>query len=60
MDTLTEKTLETAFYESVEVFKNKNDLASCIARYTADHSHLDMERFHFHYSGIHTATHLVN
>ena len=48
---IMKKTLETAGYENIKVEQNISDVKSCIERYIAKHSLLEMERFHFHYSG---------
>ena len=48
---IMDKTLETAGYKNVQVMQNISDVKSCLARYKAEHPLLEMERFHFHYSG---------
>ena len=46
-----EKTFETAGYKNIKVMQNISDIESCVARYKAEHQLLEMERFHFHFSG---------
>ena len=47
-----EKTLVTAGYKDVKVVQNVSDIESCLRRYKVDNQLQEVERIHFHYSGI--------
>ena len=46
-----EKTLATAGYRQVKVINNVRDIESCVKDYLEEFQLIEMERFHFHYSG---------
>ena len=46
-----EKTLETAGYRQVKVVNNVRDIQGCVKDYLDEFQLIEMERFHFHYSG---------
>ena len=50
---IMEKTLETAGYKHVKLVQNVKDIESFIKSYKEENQLLEMERFHFHFSGKH-------
>ena len=53
-----EKTLRTAGYKTVRVVQNVSDIESCVRDYLEETQLIEMQRFHFHYSGLTTSLHL--